>query len=52
MKRQKLFRPRIPWWTWDAPFEKPPWRGIMKKIGNRIARRRAKQECMREYKND
>jgi hypothetical protein len=51
MKKQKLFRPRIPWWTWDYGYDLPPDKGAWKRIGNRIARAIGKRFTQKEYKD-
>lgn len=51
MKLQKLFRPRIPWWSWDYGYDLPPDKGVNKELGNRITRARGKEYTRREYKD-
>ena len=50
MKQQKLYRPRIPWYTWDYGYDLPPYKGSNKTLGNRIARRIGDREAQRELK--
>lgn len=50
MKKQKLERPRIPWWSWDAGYDLPPWKGAWKKIYNKITRCRGKRTLQNELK--
>lgn len=50
MKKQKLFRPRVPWWSWDYGYDLPPDRGANKRIGNKITRARGKRYTYNEYK--
>ena len=50
MKRQKLYLPRIPWWTWDFGYDLPPNKGIRKKIYNRIRRRIGNRDLKKQLK--
>lgn len=49
MKKQKLFRPRIPPWTWDYGYDLPPYKGKNKKLYNRITRRRGQRFAEQTY---
>ena len=49
MKKQKLFRPRIPWWSWDYGYDLPPDKGENKRQGNRIARAIGKRITRKQY---
>ena len=49
MKKQKLFRPRIPWWSWDYGYDLPPDKGENKRQGNRIARAIGKRFTRKQY---
>ena len=51
MKKQKLFRPRVPRWTWDYGYDLPPDKGAWKRIGNKIARAIGKRFTQKEYKD-
>ena len=50
MKQQKLHRPRVPWYTWDYGYDLPPYKGINKILGNRIARRIGDREAQKELR--
>ena len=50
MKQQKLYRPRIPWYTWDYGYNLPPYKGINKILGNRKARRKGDRELKEEMR--
>ena len=51
LKKQKLERPRIPWWSWDVGYDLPPWKGAWKKIYNKITRCRGKRTLQNELKD-
>ena len=50
VKQQKLYRPRVPWYTWDYGYDLPPYKGDNKTIGNRRARRIGDRELYREWR--
>ena len=47
MKKNKLFFPRLPWWSFDFTNER---KGFWKKLHHKLARRKLKSEIHKELK--